>query len=306
MRRYVTYVRVSTKEQGRSGLGLAAQQRDIDLFLQNYSDVPWEIIGAFQDIGSRRRQRPPRAAEGARPGPQDRRRAAGRQGRPSVAQGEPPGGAAWTTRRSRSASPRCRRPTSSRCTSTRALAEQERDFISIRTKAALQAAKAKGKKLGGARGNQAAMNAARKRKADAAALKVAGVIRPMREQGTILAGNRRSADRHGSRRSLDADEGFSRIGQVGVIVVHACPFAVPSLVLDLTTFRSGVLRDLGFQKRKRPPARRQVESFGLGPNPDLHAFERRRLHPSQSLEKSALARDEGAVKGAERRAYVAE
>ena len=57
-----------------------------------------------------------------------------------------------------------------------ALAEQERDFISVRTKAALAAAKARGKKLGGSRGNQAAMNAIRTHKADAAASKVSGIV----------------------------------------------------------------------------------------------------------------------------------
>src|SRR5262245_30196146 len=52
MRRYVTYTRVSTAEQRRSGLGLAAQQRDIDIFLHSYSEVPWEVIGSFSDQGS--------------------------------------------------------------------------------------------------------------------------------------------------------------------------------------------------------------------------------------------------------------
>ncbi|WP_244508577.1 recombinase family protein [Litoreibacter albidus] len=52
MQEYVIYRRVSTKEQGKSGLGLGleAQQRDIDLYLQNYSDVPFEILGTFTDV----------------------------------------------------------------------------------------------------------------------------------------------------------------------------------------------------------------------------------------------------------------
>jgi DNA invertase Pin-like site-specific DNA recombinase len=185
MRRYVTYVRVSTKEQGRSGLGLEAQQRDIDLFLQNYSDVPWEVIGAFQDIGS--------GADNGRPELQKALDLVRKTGAELLV--------AKVDRLSRKVSHLATllddKAVRIRVASMphadkfslhiyAALAEQERDFISIRTKAALQAAKARGKRLGGNRGNQPAMNAVRKRNADTAARMVAGVIRPMREQGASL------------------------------------------------------------------------------------------------------------------------
>jgi DNA invertase Pin-like site-specific DNA recombinase len=52
MQRYVIYKRVSTKRQGESGLGLAAQERDIDIFLSTYSEEPWEVVGSYTDIES--------------------------------------------------------------------------------------------------------------------------------------------------------------------------------------------------------------------------------------------------------------
>ncbi|MDE4063832.1 recombinase family protein [Phaeobacter gallaeciensis] len=49
-KKYVIYRRVSSKSQGESGLGLEAQDRDIALFLDNYSDTPFEALGTFTDV----------------------------------------------------------------------------------------------------------------------------------------------------------------------------------------------------------------------------------------------------------------
>ena len=51
-KRYVLYFRISTNKQQKSGLGLEAQKRDIDLYLENYSEQPYEILGTFTDVQS--------------------------------------------------------------------------------------------------------------------------------------------------------------------------------------------------------------------------------------------------------------
>lgn len=185
MVRYVSYRRVSTKEQSRSGLGLEAQERDIRVFLENFSEEPWEIIGEFEDVQS--------GAEDDRP---ELLKAINRAKQMK---------AVLLVSRLDRLSRRVSFVSSlmeDKMLQFRvaqmpyadkfqlhiyaALAEQEREFISQRTKAALREAKAHGQKLGGLRDKTMKRNKAWKAQADERAKKLEGVVLPFKNSGATL------------------------------------------------------------------------------------------------------------------------
>ncbi len=59
--RFVSYLRVSTDRQGKSGLGLEAQRKAVDDFLNGGS---WKLIDEFIEIESGKRDDRPKLAEG--------------------------------------------------------------------------------------------------------------------------------------------------------------------------------------------------------------------------------------------------
>lgn len=185
MKRYVIYRRVSTEDQGKHGHGLDAQNRDISLLLENFSEEPFEVIGEFEDHLSGKQDDRPRLAEALE--------MVRKTGAELLV--------AKLDRLSRKVSfiatlmddPTVKLRVASMPYADKfqlhiyaALAEQEREFISARTKAALAEAKAKGKKLGGLRPKTEARNRAIQVDAMARADKVAGVVKPLRAQGASL------------------------------------------------------------------------------------------------------------------------
>ncbi|WP_188451917.1 recombinase family protein [Glycocaulis albus] len=185
MLQFVIYRRVSTEEQGRSGLGLEAQDRDIALFLETYAETPFEVIGEFTDVLSGKGDDRPQLQAAL-----DLVRSRGATLL-----------VAKLDRLSRKVSfiasimddKRVNLRVASMPYADKfslhiyaALAEQEREFISLRTRQALAAAKARGVKLGGDRGNIAQINAAKRAKADAFAETVEGIVKPLKERGATL------------------------------------------------------------------------------------------------------------------------
>lgn len=183
--RYVIYTRVSTEDQGKSGLGLEAQERDIELFLVNFSEVPYEVLGRFCDVLS--------GADAERP-----------QLAAAIKMAKETGAELLVSkldRLSRKVSQIAALMDDKRLKLRvaqmpyadkfqlhiyAALAEQEREFISARTKAALQAAKARGVKLGGSRDPEGKRHAALQAKAGAEASRAMVVIGPMHRDGASL------------------------------------------------------------------------------------------------------------------------
>jgi len=151
-RRAVAYFRVSTAEQGHSGLGLEAQQASVRAYVAAQG---WSLIGEFSDIASGKDDR--------RPGFQAALARCRQLGAILVA-----ARLDRITRRAHTLSQLLEDGVSIRAADMpgaddlmmriyAAMAQKERELISARTKAALAAAKARGAILGGDRGYRPAI-----------------------------------------------------------------------------------------------------------------------------------------------------
>lgn len=184
MKRFVTYTRVSTQEQGRSGLGLEAQRRDIDVLLHAFTEVPWEIVGEFCDILSGKDDNRPELAKAL-----DLARRKGAELLISKLD-RLSRDVEFIARTMKQANIKVATMPNAdpfQLHIYAALAEKERKFISERTKAALAAAEARGVKLGGYReGSLDRRISALKQTADDDALRVMGVVQPLRQAGKSL------------------------------------------------------------------------------------------------------------------------
>ena len=185
MKQYIIYTRVSTREQGKSGLGLEAQERDIAIYLDQFSEVPYEVIARFQDVLS--------GADDDRPELTKALALARKTGAELLV--------SKLDRLSRKVSfiatimddKKVKLRVASMPYADKfqlhihaALAEMERDFISARTKAALQVSKSRGVKLGGLRDKTNERNKAAIAKADGFAATVLPIVNAMREAGETL------------------------------------------------------------------------------------------------------------------------
>ena len=188
MKRYVKYLRVSTREQGRSGLGLEGQERDINHYLQtHHQDTPYEVVGRFVEVHS---------------GSDDSRTELLK----SIELVKEIKGILIVSkldRLSRKVSfisklmedKELELVVSSLPNSTKfqlhiysCLSEQERDFISQRTKSGLQSLKDRGVKLGTPQWNLDRLVKTKKEKHRQDCQKISHLLIPLRSQGMSLRG----------------------------------------------------------------------------------------------------------------------
>ncbi len=185
---FVAYYRVSTQKQGRSGLGLEAQKADVAQYVRRNGG---KLVAEFQEVESGRRADRPQLAlalERCRltravlvVAKLDRlTRDTGFLAKlrdskvPFVAVDNPHANALTVT-------------------ILIAVAEEERRLASVRTKAALAAAKARGVRLGNPLGSaafgersRAGAREALQRKADAFAQSLSSIVHPLRDAGLSL------------------------------------------------------------------------------------------------------------------------
>ena len=183
--RFVSYFRVSTQKQGRSGLGLEAQREAVTAYLNGGN---WTVLAEFMEVESGRKSDRPELVKAL-----DHCRLTGatlviakldRLARDAhFLLGIQKAGVEFVA---------CDMPTANRLTVgiMALVAEEEARAISVRTKVALAAAKARGTVLGGYRGGpmvDGTLGAqARREMADTFAAGLAPMLRPMRDEGLSL------------------------------------------------------------------------------------------------------------------------
>ena len=195
MQKYVIYRRVSTEAQGQSGLGLEAQDRDISVYLELYAGEH-EVLDEFTEVKS--------GAKDTRPQLQEALTLCRKQGATLLV--------SKLDRLSRSvafiAGLLDDRKVELKVASMphadkfqlhiyAALAEQERAFISTRTKAALKEAKSRGQKLGGYRAGAVAKAQEVKQEAQAFAEGIRKHLANLIEQGANYSVMARHLNAHG-------------------------------------------------------------------------------------------------------------
>lgn len=197
--KFVSYFRVSTDRQGTSGLGLEAQRHAVDVYLNG---GPWKMVAEFTEVESGKRADRPELAKAI---------AACKKHKAKLV-------IAKLDRLSRNLAfiaalmdsgvefIATDNPHANKLTIhiLAAVAQHEREAISQRTKEALAAAKARGKKLGGpniAEARQRSL-AARQRHADVFVANVRPIIREIQESGiTSLRGVARALNARGVKTS---------------------------------------------------------------------------------------------------------
>ncbi|CAM3270672.1 hypothetical protein JHFBIEKO_4804 [Methylobacterium mesophilicum] len=184
--KFISYLRVSTKQQGASGLGLEGQRKAVADYLNGGR---WSVISEVVEVESGKNSDRPKLAEALKlcrvHGATLVVAKLDRLARDAhFLLGLSKAGVEFVA---------CDMPSANRMTVgiMAVVAEEEARMISTRTKAALAAAKARGVKLGGDRGatisaeTQAKGNAARLAKANARASDLSGIVAEIRAAGAV-------------------------------------------------------------------------------------------------------------------------